>query len=137
MTNVTPDTQSSRPGPHRPVLAPSTAAGIRARQGQGARHPPGRGARAPRGPEPAAPAAAVRARARVPPRGGADRIDGVGPGGELRVRVRAAPADGEANVALRRVLAASLEVPPSVVTLEAGGPPPGQTGRGGRGARAG
>jgi len=56
----------------------------------------------------------------VTPRGGADRIDGVGPGGELRVRVRAAPADGEANVALRRVLAASLEVPPSAVTLEAG-----------------
>ena len=57
---------------------------------------------------------------RVTPRGGADRIDGVGPGGELRVRVRAAPADGEANAALRRLLAATLDVPPGAVTLEAG-----------------
>lgn len=63
---------------------------------------------------------AARLRVRVTPRGGADRIEGVGPGGELRVRVRAAPADGAANVALRRIVAGVLEIPLGAVALETG-----------------
>jgi hypothetical protein len=56
----------------------------------------------------------------VTPRGGADRIDGVGPPGELLVRVRAAPADGAANSALVRVVARALDVAPSRVRIEHG-----------------
>jgi hypothetical protein len=57
---------------------------------------------------------------RVTPRGGADRVEGVGPGGEVFVRVRAAPADGAANAALIRVIADALDVPPSRVRIERG-----------------
>ncbi|HEY7598424.1 MAG TPA: DUF167 domain-containing protein [Candidatus Limnocylindrales bacterium] len=57
---------------------------------------------------------------RLVPRGGADRIDGVGPDGELRARVRAAPADGAANEALRRLLADELRIAPSAVAIESG-----------------
>ena len=57
---------------------------------------------------------------RVTPRAGVDRIEGVGPDGELRVRLRAAPADGAANAALLRTIAAACAVAPSRVRLERG-----------------
>jgi uncharacterized protein len=40
--------------------------------------------------------------------------------GELRVRVRAAPADGEANDAVRRTIAGALRIAPSRVILKSG-----------------
>jgi len=46
-----------------------------------------------------------------------DRVDGVGPSGELLVRVRAAPAGGAANTALLRAIAAVCDVAPSRVSL--------------------
>jgi uncharacterized protein len=54
------------------------------------------------------------------PRGGVDRVDGVGAGGELLVRVRAAPVDGAANEAMCRLLARELDLPRAAVTLERG-----------------
>lgn len=63
-------------------------------------------------------------RLRVTPRASRDAIEGVDEQGELRVRVTAPPADGAANVAVQRLLAASLGVPRGAVTLVAG-----QTGR--------
>ncbi|MEX0590302.1 MAG: DUF167 family protein [Xanthobacteraceae bacterium] len=58
---------------------------------------------------------------RATPKGGRDAIDGIAELGDgqcvLKVRVRAAPADGEANDALRRVLAGAGGVPRSSVTL--------------------
>ncbi len=57
---------------------------------------------------------------RVTPRGGRDAIDGYGPGGVLRVRVAAAPAEGKANDAVTRLLAKVLGVPPTRVTVVAG-----------------
>lgn len=58
------------------------------------------------------------------PRGGADRIDGVETdemGRSLvRVRVRAAPADGEANTAVIAALSRALDVPKTRLTLVAG-----------------
>jgi uncharacterized protein YggU (UPF0235/DUF167 family) len=47
-------------------------------------------------------------------------LDGAGPGGELRARVSAAPADGEANRALLVLLAAELRVPRTALALEHG-----------------
>jgi uncharacterized protein len=63
---------------------------------------------------------AIRLQVRLTPRGGVDRVDGVGLGGELRVHVRAAPVEGAANEALRRLLARELDVPKAAVTLERG-----------------
>ena len=57
---------------------------------------------------------------RVTPRGGSDGIAGVGPAGELRVRVKAAPAGGAANAAALRVVAQALDVAPSRVRLDRG-----------------
>lgn len=61
---------------------------------------------------------------RVTPRGGADRIDAVQiePGGHplVRLRVRAAPADGEANAAVIRLLGKALGVPRSAVRIVRG-----------------
>ena len=62
----------------------------------------------------------VRFAVRLTPRAGADRVDGVGPEGQLLVRVRAAPAGGAANRALLRVLADELAVAPSALALVAG-----------------
>ena len=47
---------------------------------------------------------------RLTPRGGVDRVDGVGEDGALRVRVAAPPVDSAANEALCRLLARELGV---------------------------
>ncbi|MEE1610724.1 DUF167 family protein [Microvirga sp. CF3016] len=63
-------------------------------------------------------------RVRVTPRGGRDAIDGVEALSDgkavLKVRVRAAPEDGAANEAVRRLLAKALKRPASAVSLETG-----------------
>lgn len=61
---------------------------------------------------------------RLTPKGGRDAIDGVEQMADgrsvLKVRVRAAPIEGEANAALVRLLAKSLGVAPRHVSLVAG-----------------
>jgi uncharacterized protein (TIGR00251 family) len=61
---------------------------------------------------------------RLTPKGGRDAIDGIDTLADgrsiLKVRVRAAPTEGEANEALRRVVAKALGVPARDVTLTAG-----------------
>lgn len=61
---------------------------------------------------------------RLTPRGGRDAIEGTESRADgravLKARVRAAPFEGEANDALCRLLARSLDVPPRDVTIEAG-----------------
>lgn len=61
---------------------------------------------------------------RLTPKGGRDAIDGIEQMADgrsvLKVRVRAAPSEGEANDALVRLLAKSLGVAPRQVTLVAG-----------------
>jgi uncharacterized protein YggU (UPF0235/DUF167 family) len=61
----------------------------------------------------------MRFAVRLTPRAGADRIDGVRDG-ELLVRVAAPPADGAANAALLRLVAAELDVPRTSLRLLAG-----------------
>lgn len=62
---------------------------------------------------------------RLTPGASADRIDGwdVDADGRpvLKVRVRARPVEGEANAALIKLLAKSLGVPKSAVSLDRGG----------------
>ena len=61
---------------------------------------------------------------RLTPKGGRDAIDGIERMADgrsvLKVRVRAAPREGEANAALVRLLAKSLGLAPRQVTLVAG-----------------
>ena len=61
---------------------------------------------------------------RLTPKGGRDGIDGVEALSDgrtvLKVRVRAAPSEGEANDALVRLVAKSLGVPARNVSLAAG-----------------
>ena len=57
---------------------------------------------------------------RLTPRGGADRIEGAGPNGELLARVAAAPVDGAANRALIHLIAGELGLAPSSVELLSG-----------------
>ena len=61
---------------------------------------------------------------RATPKGGRDSIDGVERLADgravLKARVRAAPADGEANAALRHVIAKTAGVAPSTVSLAKG-----------------
>jgi uncharacterized protein (TIGR00251 family) len=61
---------------------------------------------------------------RLTPKGGRDAIGGVELLADgrsvLKVRVRAAPSEGEANDALCRLLAKTVGVPPRDVTLAAG-----------------
>ncbi len=61
---------------------------------------------------------------RLTPKGGRDAIDGIATLADgrsvLKVRVRAAPSEGEANEALGRLLAKSAGVPPRDVTLVGG-----------------
>jgi uncharacterized protein YggU (UPF0235/DUF167 family) len=61
---------------------------------------------------------------RLTPKGGRDAIDGIETLSDgrtvLKVRVRAAPSEGEANDALCQLIAKSLGVPKRDVTLAAG-----------------
>ena len=61
---------------------------------------------------------------RLTPRGGRDAIDGIEASADgrtvLKVRVRAAPSDGEANDALVRLIAKVVGVPPRSVDLVGG-----------------
>lgn len=61
---------------------------------------------------------------RLTPKGGRDAIDGVETLADgravLKVRVRAAPSEGEANAALVKLMAKSLGVPPRDVNVAAG-----------------
>ena len=61
---------------------------------------------------------------RLTPKAGHDAIDGVGQLADgrcvLKVRVRAAASEGEANAALVRLIARALGVAPREVTLTAG-----------------
>ena len=61
---------------------------------------------------------------RLTPKGGRDAIDGVETLADgrdiLKVRVRAAPSEGEANDALCRLLAKALGIPRRDVSLAAG-----------------
>ena len=62
---------------------------------------------------------------RATPKGGRDAIDGMAALADgtcvLKVRVRAAASEGEANAALLRVVATALQVPARAVNLVAGG----------------
>jgi uncharacterized protein YggU (UPF0235/DUF167 family) len=62
----------------------------------------------------------VRFAVRLTPRGGTDRVDGVGDDGVLRARVAAPPAENAANRALVRLLAVELGVAPSAVRIVTG-----------------
>lgn len=66
----------------------------------------------------------ARIAVRLTPRGGADRIDGWDSDAEgrpvLKARVRAAPTDGQANMALIVLIARTLRIPKSDVTLVRG-----------------
>ncbi len=61
---------------------------------------------------------------RLTPKGGRDAIDGIAQLADgrcvLKVRVRAAPSEGEANAALVRLIAKAAGVPPRDVALTAG-----------------
>jgi uncharacterized protein len=61
---------------------------------------------------------------RLTPKGGRDAVDGIETLADgstvLKVRVRAAPSDGEANAALGHVLAKALSVPPRDVEIVSG-----------------
>lgn len=61
---------------------------------------------------------------RLTPKGGRDAVDGIERLADgrsvLKVRVRAAPSEGEANDALIRLIAKTLHLAPRDVTLAAG-----------------
>ena len=61
---------------------------------------------------------------RLTPKGGRDGIDGTEQRADgqcvLKVRVRAAPTDGEANDALVKLIARAISAPPRDVSLVAG-----------------
>ncbi len=61
---------------------------------------------------------------RLTPKGGRDAIDGVETMSDgkcvLKARVRAAPEDGKANAALAELIAKTLRLPRSAVTVAAG-----------------
>ena len=68
--------------------------------------------------------AGVEVRVHLTPRAARDEVSGVGEGAqgpEVKVRVRALPADGEANAALAKLMARWVGVPPSRVNVVAGG----------------
>jgi uncharacterized protein len=72
----------------------------------------------------AATAGGILLTVRLTPKGGRDAIDGIEYGSDgkpvLRVRVRAAPSEGEANDALVRLIAKVVGVPPRAVNLISG-----------------
>ena len=61
---------------------------------------------------------------RLTPKGGRDAIDGIETLSDgravLKVRVQAAPSEGEANAALIKLIATAMGVPPRNVSLVAG-----------------
>ena len=61
---------------------------------------------------------------RITPRGGRDAIEGIDVladgRGVLKARVRAAPSEGEANKALVRLLADTLDLAPRAISIAAG-----------------
>jgi len=61
---------------------------------------------------------------RLTPKGGRDAIDGIETMSNnravLKIRVRAAPSEGEANAALIKLIAKAVGVPPRDVSLVAG-----------------
>ena len=57
---------------------------------------------------------------RVTARAGRDEVAGVGPSGELLVKVRAAPVDGAANDAVLRTISDAMGVAPSRLQLVRG-----------------
>lgn len=69
-------------------------------------------------------ASGVAVAVRLTPKGGRDAIDGVETLSDgravLKVRVQAAPSEGEANAALIRLIAKAMGVPPRDVSLVAG-----------------
>jgi uncharacterized protein (TIGR00251 family) len=69
-------------------------------------------------------AAGLFVQVRLTPKGGRDAIEGIETLSDgrrvLKARVRAAPTDGEANTALLRLLAKTLDVAPRDVSLTAG-----------------
>ena len=62
----------------------------------------------------------TRLSVRVTPRAARDRIDGFDGDGVLRLRVTAPPAEGEANVAVVKLLARALGLPARDVVLVSG-----------------
>jgi uncharacterized protein (TIGR00251 family) len=72
----------------------------------------------------AAAAGGVVLTVRLTPKGGRDAIDGIETGADgkpvLKVRVRAAPREGEANDALVRLIAKVVGVPLRAVSLTSG-----------------
>lgn len=66
----------------------------------------------------------LRLTVRLTPRGGRDAIDGIETLADgrtvLKLRVRVAPSDGQANAALIALLARELNLPRSTVMLAAG-----------------
>lgn len=65
----------------------------------------------------------VIVRVRLTPKSSLEAVDGVGPSAEgaaLAARVRAVPADGEANAAVEKLIARWLDVPKSTVRVTAG-----------------
>ena len=67
----------------------------------------------------------VSLQVRLTPKGGRDAVEGWMQGADgvpcLKARVRAAPEDGNANVALIELVAETLSVPKSAVRIAAGG----------------
>lgn len=72
----------------------------------------------------AASASGIALTVRLTPKGGRDAIDGIETLADgrsvLKARVRAAPSEGEANVALCRLMAKAMGIPPRDVSLIAG-----------------
>ncbi len=66
----------------------------------------------------------VIVRVRVTPKSSIEGVDGVIPSAEgmaLQARVRAVPAEGEANAAVEKLIARWLDVPKSTVRVTVGG----------------
>jgi hypothetical protein len=69
-------------------------------------------------------AGGIRVRVRVTPRGGRDAVEGLGADANeaphLKIRVAAAPVDGDANAAVEKLLAKWLGVPKTTVEVVGG-----------------
>ena len=68
-------------------------------------------------------AGCVIVRVRLTPKSSIESVDGVAPSAEgaaLSARVRAVPAEGEANAAVEKLVARWLDVPKSTVRVTAG-----------------